>query len=603
MKLRRRHIPALITVGAAIILGAIVMTTQRGKRPEKATMIPVEQKDLVRITVEWDPGRDAEWEKEDKKRDEEAKSSESPESEVDSAESTEDDEAESDPWDLDDTESAEPESEPSTQPRRTAVRKVTEGEDEYWVMDEPLGGVRVDPTRMDSILSRLSFLQSSREVPYERGETPVPSDYGLDRPMARITCVNKSGRSYTVLIGRKHWISTYERFAMVEGRPGILVIPASVVTDVTKEPDELRDKRLFTLASDNVKLIQVVRNAVPAKADAAAEDQAESAETESDEPAEEAESAESEHGLGESKSAKLGSLTLKRFEPEGRDDDPRWEIEGEVTTPGDPNSCRNFASDLTAKRVDRVVRDNVSPELLRQYGLSSPSQVYTITGRKKTKDGKREFRTDTTETLYVGGKDADGNYYIRLDWRPNEVGILKAADFDALQKGVEDLREKALHRVKRDEVKTIETVRGGFLTKLEKDRKKDQWILADGQKTKEFAASSLASSILNLDAREFVADSAADLAQYGLDAPAATVIITPRSGRPVKILFGSNVEDDSTLVYAMVEGRDAIYAVDAYKLDAIPEKLSDIADVPEPPGTAPAESEIESEAAESDWES
>ena len=67
---------------------------------------------------------------------------------------------------------------------------------------------------------------------------------------------------------------------------------------------------------------------------------------------------------------------------------------------------------------------------------------------------------------------------------------------------------------------------------------------------------------------QFAADSAADLAPFGLDDPFETVTWTPQREKPVKLMFGHNTE--STQFFAKYDGEPFIYRIDASLLPSLP---------------------------------
>ncbi len=67
---------------------------------------------------------------------------------------------------------------------------------------------------------------------------------------------------------------------------------------------------------------------------------------------------------------------------------------------------------------------------------------------------------------------------------------------------------------------------------------------------------------------DYAADSAADLAPYGLDIPFQTLTWTPERAKPVKLLFGHNAEN--TQFFAKYDSEPFIYRIDASLLPSIP---------------------------------
>ena len=533
------------------MLALVVFTTQKGKRREEQTLIPIQQRDVSSIIIEWNPKQDAIYDKQLKEIEKaaEAKTESAPARQAESA--------------APDTESAPP----TKELKRTVLTKVTEGEDSYWLFEEPLRGARVDPVTADSLEKRLGFLESSRTVEFEKGETKDPHEFGLDEPMLTVTVQGVKGKAFTLNVGRKQFQNESERFAQIEGSDQIVVVQNSLVTDLTKDPKDMRDKSLFVLKPDEVKVIEVSRSPASASVESA--------------PSEPKPSNPYEDEYTKAKVA-TDSFTATLVEPRTVDEDPRWELSGEGTGKGDANGCRGFASDLTTKRADKIVVDTPTEEQLAEHGLDRPAQTYMVTGRRKHQDAKRPFGSDTTQTLYIGSKDTDGSYSVRVDWKP-EIMVIKSTDFDALQKKFTDLRDKSLHDFQDKDIKSIRTTRGGFSTTLvHQPKEKKKWVLADGEEVKEAAASSLSSSVEYLNAREFIEDNPTDLAKYGLDEPRATIEVVPRSGKTVTIYIGAEVQGKAGQIYARSSDNKAVVTIDSYIMNSIPAKLSDIAVVAQP---------------------
>jgi len=564
--LSKRHRAPLIVFGLAIVVGVVTLTTQKGAKAEKSTLIDIQKDDLSRISVDWYPDRDTRYDKALEKAKKKAEKLAAESGAAALAESSESSES---------SESASSTA-PEGDVKRIALHKVAEGEDEYWVLDEPIQ-CRIDPSTADGLVGKLAMLKADRLVDFEKGEVEDDSSLGLDRPVARVQCEGKRGSATTLMIGRKQPTSTSERYARVEGDRRVAIVAASLLSDLTREAKDIRDKRVFTLKSDEVKTLVAGRDHTPTKP--------------SGESGESAPESESKPSYGnEKKTPATDSYTLTKGEDENGD--PKWAIAGEVTADADSNEVSTLVSTLTSKRAEDFVADKPTDAELAQYGLTNPAQTYTLTGRKKhtAPDNKREWRSETTETLEVGYKTPDGkSYYIRVSWRP-EIMKVAAEGFDIVSKSASDLRDKAMHKIAQKDLLRIETTRGGFQAKLEYDKKDKKWNLADGSKTKEFAASGLVSGLANLSISKFIAEEATDLATYGLDQPQATVVLTPKKGDPVTIYFGKQVEGDTSLLYAKRSDRDQIVAVDSYRLYSIPEKLSDIAETPAPPKTESAES-------------
>lgn len=567
MALSKRHRTPLVVIGLAAVVGAFVLLTQRGTKAEKTTLVEIQKGDLSRIAVEWYPERDTRYDsalEKAKKKAERRAAAESGESlAAESGESSESSAAEA-PEDA----------------KRIVMRKVIDGEDQYWELEEPVQ-CRIDPSTSDGLVGTLAMLKADRLVDFDKGETEDDSSLGLDKPVARVTCEGKRGNTSTLMLGRKHPTTTSERYARVEGDSRIAIVAASLLSDLTREAKDIRDKRLFSMKSDEIKTVEAGRAHPPTSLSG---ESGESEATESELPP--------PYGEEEKKEPATDSYSLTKGED--ANGDPKWSIAGEITADADSNEVSTLVSSLASKRAEDFVVDKPTDAELAEYGLDSPAQSYTLTGRKKHAESKKEWRSDTTEMLQVGHKTADGkSYYIRVSWRP-EIMKIAAEGFEIVSKSASDLRDKAMHQIEQKDLTRIETTRGGFQAKLEYDKKDKKWNLADGSKPKEFAVSGLVSGLANLSISKFISEEASDLAKYGLDQPQATVVLTPKKGDPVTVYLGKAVEGDSSLLYAKRADRDQVVAIDSYRLYSIPEKLSEIADIPTPPQTESSAESVES---------
>jgi hypothetical protein len=133
-----------------------------------------------------------------------------------------------------------------------------------------------------------------------------------------------------------------------------------------------------------------------------------------------------------------------------------------------------------------------------------------------------------------------------------------------------DLRDRMLARIDEDAVNTIEISSVNFPpVSLRKEseswflKRHGKWEAASGDRVARFFDALNTHAIL-----EFTADSASNLALYGLDKPFLTVGWT-EGQTPVKLLFGKNAE--ATEFFAKYEDEPSVYRVDASLLPQIPQ--------------------------------
>jgi hypothetical protein len=121
-----------------------------------------------------------------------------------------------------------------------------------WLMTAPVK-VRADFTAVDGLVSRITTLQMKSIVAPEGAKLP---DYGLDKPEVTVQIASGSSRA-TLLVGKAAENNTVN--AKDQARPAVITIDSSIVTDLTKEPGDYRQKDLFDARAFNSTRLEVVR--------------------------------------------------------------------------------------------------------------------------------------------------------------------------------------------------------------------------------------------------------------------------------------------------------------------------------------------------------
>ena len=119
------------------------------------------------------------------------------------------------------------------------VKSLTTFSSNSWHITSPFAA-RADANAVDSLVRSLVGLEANRtlEEDFARGEL------GLDEPRARVTLVSEDGQS-VLEIGAEVPASS-DMIVAVAGRDSAYKVAGTVFDDLTKEPGEWRDKKLFT---------------------------------------------------------------------------------------------------------------------------------------------------------------------------------------------------------------------------------------------------------------------------------------------------------------------------------------------------------------------
>jgi hypothetical protein len=127
-----------------------------------------------------------------------------------------------------------------------------------WRLAAPLAA-RADITPVDSMLSRVSTAQMSSIV--AEGAEPAPADlrtWGLDAPQLTVT-VGAGSTSATLALGAaKDDTSIYARDL---SRPIVFTVDSSLLTDLRKEPADLRVKDVFAFNAFSARTLDVTHGA------------------------------------------------------------------------------------------------------------------------------------------------------------------------------------------------------------------------------------------------------------------------------------------------------------------------------------------------------
>jgi len=234
----------------------------------------------------------------------------------------------------------------------------------------------------------------------------------------------------------------------------------------------------------------------------------------------------------------------------------QWAFEAPGRYAANPETVNSWLEGLLD---DASVSQRVegAPADLAKFGLDKPQVELLLTagGRQRAIQVGKDFRTP-------GQKE--GTLFYARETGAGRMFMLSTSQVDDLRKKkVDDLRDKRLVVLSDDRsVKTITVLRGA--ESVEVIRKgDDRWAL-----TRPFPApadsgdvATLLSRIRNAEAESFVADSAADLAQYGLDRPRLIARLT-LGNSTLGVVFGKALPDGK--VYAAREGSREVTLVSKF---------------------------------------
>lgn len=245
-----------------------------------------------------------------------------------------------------------------------------------------------------------------------------------------------------------------------------------------------------------------------------------------------------------------------------------WEMVEPVKARGDQVAVDGLAATLATLRVDREI--DPDPASVADFGLDSPSVEVTLEVRD---------RTDPLR-LFLGSKSPTGAWvYGREGSRPAVVALSQFAASDA-GRPVADFRDKTVLAFDRTNVTGIELDVDGQRIALEPEEG-ERWRIvrpgpypADGD-----MVADLLDRLASARVREFVAEEAVSLAEYGLDRPATVTLVLGRDkDRTQTGLLVGRVDADRKGVYVMRVGEPPVMLVPEEVSTAVPRTVAALRD-------------------------
>lgn len=352
------------------------------------------------------------------------------------------------------------------------------------------------------------------------------ADYGLDKPYLRIALREKpfSGepkatgkevkekerKERVLLIGKPTAKDARSRYARLGDSEAIFILGDKAVAAVDRGPLDFLDRKLIALPENAIKSIRFV--------------------------------------------AGKDTFTLKRDK-----DDWRIERGDGPSFIADPESADDSLHAWGLLRAQKLVAygDKVD---LTPFGLDKPVAIAIATVQDK---GEKDKPGKTFEhKLLLGGevKGTKGDRYLMLEGKP-VVAILDAAVVADLQRTPLDFVNRSL--LKLDPAKITSLTRAVGNDVLELVRKVDAWhLLKPGDRQADEATlRSLTADLARLRGKKVAAYPAKDLKPFGLDVPAAAIVISGADDKTAKhtLFIGKLVDDKSgTDRYARLDKSDTV---------------------------------------------
>jgi hypothetical protein len=235
-----------------------------------------------------------------------------------------------------------------------------------------------------------------------------------------------------------------------------------------------------------------------------------------------------------------------------------WQVTQPSAGPADEAEISGITSNLASVEVQRVVDDQ--PTDLKQYGLD-PAHV-EVTFKFAGKDQK----------LLLGQKTPTGSdLYAKLPDKPR-VFLVSSYLESTFNKSSFDLRDKTILKIDREKVDRMEIETPDRTLKVAKQGA--DWKIASPVDARaDFGTvEGIIGRLNTTPMKSIAAAEAADLKEYGLDKPAATVRVTSGSAQ-AGLAIGKSAGD--RVVYAKDLSRPMVFTIESALLDELKKPADD----------------------------
>jgi len=234
-----------------------------------------------------------------------------------------------------------------------------------------------------------------------------------------------------------------------------------------------------------------------------------------------------------------------------------WQLTEPVAAKADDNEVSGITSALASVEMTRVIDENAAN--LNDYGLSNPRIAIDFKA-----SGDKDYRK-----LLIGEKTPTGGDLFAMRGGEKKVFLIPAFQESTFNRTAFDLRDKTILKFERDKVDAIDLSTtsgpGPAFTKEGTDWK----ITRPLQVKADFGSvEGLVGRLQSVQMKSIVPGepTPADLKKYGLDKPAATVMLNTGSSRAT-LLLGGKAEENT--IYARDTSKPAVMTVESGLLDDI----------------------------------
>lgn len=393
---------------------------------------------------------------------------------------------------------------------------VLQKEGDSWYIQKPFSGL----ADHDKAVSRIEAITQLKPKGTREGVDLEKAQFGLTKPSLTATLAYSGDKSATVAFGKQTPVGS-NRYAKIEDRDELYIVPQSAFDKLNKEPEDLREKHIADYKPKELKTFTV----------------------------------------------SYDDTTIS-LESSSAGQEEQWMLTKPVQARADEYNTEQFIRDLAKLKAKEFPTEDKA-RAKTGYGFDPGwLQVKLI-----PKEG--EAKTVTFGDTYDSPGAEEKLIYARVSSRSEVMAVPYAKVKNMRRKPIE-FRDRAVVDLKRKQINRVRVQSKKKLSFAIK-RQQDGWYLESPQSGQPEAstAKDIIWDIVQLEAVDYVAQEPEDLKQYGLAVPRIVIDVhAADQAKPLTIKFGYQRDDGS--YYCQTSKSPQVMAVDSMLIDDLPKKLENI---------------------------
>jgi len=254
----------------------------------------------------------------------------------------------------------------------------------------------------------------------------------------------------------------------------------------------------------------------------------------------------------------------------------KWWFQGKQKYAADSSAVNGILSALASSRSKEFFEGN--PDDYSSLGFDRPRADVRVTvgkdrairhlivGLEKSKLVKKgEKPAKPADKKGEGAAAPTSELYLAKDESRTELYFVDKEFVDKLLKTPAELRDKALATFQRWDIDSITLINAKGTLNFSKSGSGGDWVLGDAKKKTKWDAVNSILDTLEKPVKEFV-DNPAAPSTYGLDKPAAQVVLKQAGQVKLECVFGKQAKDG---VYAQVKGESSVKIAEQESLEKL----------------------------------